>query len=97
MCFGTYSDAGYLLLDGGWKLVDGGTDGSHNDGGHIAREGGPCTTPGPVINIGSGVTFTLAANGGGLRGASNELADGTKIVISGGTKYVIGMNVYGPQ
>ena len=97
-----HNDAGWHVGDGGDKRLDGGAirlDGGavRIDGGRIYVDGGACNVPGPVITIGAGVTYSIAASGNGLRGAANELADGTRIVFSGGTRYVVTMNAYGPQ
>ena len=96
-CVGTYTDAGEQLLDGGWSHLDGGHhDGGWTtlDGGYSYLDGGACSIPGGRINIGSGYAYSIGA-GQGLRGASNELADGTRIVFSAGTSYVVTMNSYG--
>src|SRR5208337_4258018 len=85
-------DGGSVHTDGGatWHVGDGGkvadawvhTDGGATwhvgDGGLRYVDGGACNIPGAVIAIGSGVTYSIAA-GAGLRGAANEMSDGTRL------------------
>ena len=84
-CTGTYLDAGEQLVDAG-KVADAQT----------FAEAGPCQTPGATITSVANSTYQLSV-GNGLRGASNELADGTKLVFGSGSHYAVTLNAYGPQ
>ena len=90
-CTGPGSDAGEQLLDGGWQFKDGG-----GDAGFRWLDGGSCAPPGAPAPLSTVAPYTLNV-GMGIQASPTGLADGTRIVFSAGTKYLVTTNAYGPQ
>ena len=85
--------AGAPSSDAGWFVFDGGHTA---DASPIHIDGGACAVPGGPVPLSTAAPYTLNV-GMGIQASPTGLADGTRIVFSAGTKYIVTTNAYGPQ